>query len=79
MPVVDDEYLQLAAALNAALASDGSTFVAIELGAWCVFEPQPSIPSFQRLGPSPVPPTCGPKFRAPFTIWAVTNWTKRER
>jgi hypothetical protein len=55
MPVVDDEYQQLAAALNAALASDGSTFVAIELGAWCVFDPQPSTPCFQRLGPSPSP------------------------
>jgi hypothetical protein len=61
MPVVDDEYLQLAAALNAALASDGSTFVAIELGAWCVFEPRPSTPCFQRLGPSPSPPDLRPQ------------------
>ena len=32
--VIDDEYSQLQAALNAALASDGRQFVAIELGAW---------------------------------------------
>ena len=44
MPVVDDEYPQLAAALNAALASDGITFVAIELGAWWVLLPQSSVP-----------------------------------
>jgi hypothetical protein len=43
MPVVDDEYPQLVAALNAALASDGSTFVAIELGAWSALLLYPNL------------------------------------
>jgi len=62
MPVVDDEYPQLQAALNAALASDGRNFLAVELGAWYgPWAMRAAAAARQVINLNPKPLTLNPK------------------